>query len=211
MAAGLDVLVDLHFPSDTAKTLVLSDPASFAAYKTFAASMAAHLAATRPLNRVALELFNEPYAPASGIYAGNTTWPALQAKLYAAVRAAAPTLLLVLTGDDFSSASALSVLKPVDDGTPVAYTFHFYDPTPFTEQGATWAWYLLPVGNPSHPFKFLVLIDGPLTGVQGSLLAFSKLKNGCYLLGLGKEGQIVLAHGAIHCSIANMLMLASSR
>ena len=139
LASGLDVLVDLHFPSDTDKSRVLADPTAFSVYCTFAGQLAKHLASSRPLARFALELFNEPH-PTSNTSA--PAWPELQSALYAAVRAAAgPDLLLLLTGDDFSSASGLSKLIPVKDGTQVAYGFHFYDPTPFTSQGATWSWY----------------------------------------------------------------------
>jgi hypothetical protein len=138
LASGLDVLVDLHFVSDSDKSRVLADPTAFSIYCTFAGNLAQHLTSSRPLARIALELFNEPHTTSN---ASAPAWPQLQNMLYSSVRAAAGSgLLLILTGDDFSSASGLSRLNPVNDGTPVAYGFHFYDPTPFTSQGATWGW-----------------------------------------------------------------------
>jgi hypothetical protein len=138
LASGLDILLDLHFVLDSDKMLVLSNPVAFDTYCTFAGKLAKHLIDTWPSSRVALELFNEPCS------SSNTSaplWPELQSVLYNKVRTAAgPGLLLLLTGDDYSSGAGLSRLQPVDDGTPVAYGFHFYEPSPFTQQGATWAW-----------------------------------------------------------------------
>ena len=138
LASGLDILLDLHFVVDADKMLVLSNPEAFDTYCRFAGQLAKHLTDTRPAARVALELFNEPRASSN---ASAPSWPELQQVLYTKVRAAAgPGLLLLLTGDDYSSGAGLSRLQPVDDGTPVAYGFHFYGPSPFTHQGATWGW-----------------------------------------------------------------------
>ena len=104
--------------------------------------LASHIAVNYPLSRIALELFNEPHVPDSG-YSNGSTWAAIQTEIYRAARNAAPALLIVLTGDDWGSGHGLSHIIPVEDGAPVAYSFHFYEPMPFTHQGATWGWSLL--------------------------------------------------------------------
>ena len=64
--------------------------------------------------------------------------PILQ-QLYAAARASATRLTIVLTGACYSGAEALAKIDPMaipDDN--IIWTFHSYDPFLLTHQGATW-------------------------------------------------------------------------
>lgn len=120
---GMDSLLGSHFPD----------------YVTLVGRIAARLA-DLPQDRVALELLNEPSFDCDGVYAGAPPqWPAMQAELHAAARAAAPDLTLILTGACWGQANALASLDPgliADDN--VLWTFHSYVPFAYSHQGAVW-------------------------------------------------------------------------
>lgn len=139
--AGLDVIVDLH-PLPRGEEVggiesILGD--QFPAYVDLVTRIAARLA-DLPADRTALELLNEPSFDCEAVYAGAPPqWPAMQARLHAAARAAAPDLAIVLTGACWSQANALAALDPKlikDDN--VIWTFHSYEPYSYTHQGAIW-------------------------------------------------------------------------
>ncbi|MFN4201566.1 MAG: glycoside hydrolase family 5 protein [Tabrizicola sp.] len=120
---GMDSLLGSHFPD----------------YVTLVGRIAARLA-DLPQDRVALELLNEPSFDCEGVYAGAPPkWPAMQAELHAAARAAAPDLTIILTGACWGQANALASLDPgliPDDN--VLWTFHSYVPFAYSHQGAVW-------------------------------------------------------------------------
>lgn len=139
--AGLKVIVDLH-PLPRGSEVggidsILSD--QFPAYVDLVGRIAARLA-DLPGDRTALELLNEPSFDCEGVYAGvPPKWPAMQAQLHAAARAAAPDITIILTGACWSQANALASLDPgliPDDN--VIWTFHSYSPYGYTHQGASW-------------------------------------------------------------------------
>ncbi|TPJ68833.1 cellulase family glycosylhydrolase [Mesorhizobium sp. B2-7-1] len=140
--AGLKVIVDLHLiPAGGNRKIgmgqVMDDPAVFDAYAELVRNMARTLAKEDP-NQVALELMNEPIVDCD---ANRTNvWPDRQKKLFAAARASATRLTLILTGGCYSNAESLSRIDPktiADDN--IIWTFHSYDPFLLTHQGATWA------------------------------------------------------------------------
>jgi endoglucanase len=139
--AGLRVIVDLH-PLPRGEEVggmesILGD--QFPAYVALTGRIAARLA-DLPSDRTALELLNEPSFDCEGVYAGAPPkWPAMQAQLHAAARAAAPDLTIVLTGACWSQANALASLDPaLIPGDNVLWTFHSYTPYSYTHQGAVW-------------------------------------------------------------------------
>jgi len=82
---------------------------------------------------VAFELLNEPHEKLDA-----ATWNALFADLLAEVRKTNPTRIVVVGPTSWNSLHELSNLKlPADPNLLV--TFHYYDPFPFTHQGASWA------------------------------------------------------------------------
>lgn len=98
---------------------------------------------------VYVELMNEP------VYDDREAeWSAYQRALLAAVRRHAPRHTVVLSGPNWGGIDGLRKLTPVEDRN-VVYSFHFYDPFPFTHQGATWTTpacrYLRQVPYPSSP------------------------------------------------------------
>lgn len=139
--AGLSAIVDLHpLPRGEEvggiETILGSH---FPDYTALVGRIAARLS-DLPADRVALELLNEPSFDCEGVYAGAPPkWPAMQAQLHAAARAAAPDLTIILTGACWSQANALATLDPAlipDDN--VLWTFHSYEPFAYSHQGASW-------------------------------------------------------------------------
>jgi endoglucanase len=139
LAAGFNVVFDLHPVAvnlayrPEALVSALSSEA-FAAYVEMATRVAAMLKPFSP-DRVALELFNEPWiddlrqAP---------RWQAMLETLHERVRAADADRPLVLNGLQWDSVKGLAALdaRPFA-GSNVIYTFHYYEPRAFTHQGAT--------------------------------------------------------------------------
>lgn len=126
--AGLAVVVEPHPPTSTA--FDTSEPARRAIF-TFWQQLAPVLARLPP-EKVFLEFLSEP------IFKGKEAeWHAMQERLAAQLRAAAPRHTLVASGTSWSSIDGLLSLQPLADPN-VVYTFHFYWPMAFTHQGASW-------------------------------------------------------------------------
>ncbi|MGX5803276.1 glycoside hydrolase family 5 protein [Bradyrhizobium sp. Arg314] len=140
--AGLKVIVDLHLiPAGGNRKIgmseVMDDPTTFDAYVEIVRNMAKTLAREDP-QLVALELMNEPIVDCDEN--GTDLWPERQKQLFAAARASATRLTLVLTGGCYSIAVSLAKVDPKaipDDN--IIWAFHSYDPFLLTHQGATWA------------------------------------------------------------------------
>jgi hypothetical protein len=156
--AGLKVIVDLHLmPSGSDRSAgmqsVMSDPRQFAAYLDVVRRMGLTLAQEDP-HMTAFELMNEPIVDCDTA-AGRAEWDAKLKKLFAAGRASATRLTLVLAGGCWSSARGLSTVDPKDiPDDNILWTFHSYDPFVLTHQGATWAGDFIPYvkGIPYPPY-----------------------------------------------------------
>ncbi|RUM95671.1 glycosyl hydrolase [Pseudaminobacter arsenicus] len=138
--AGLKVVVDLHLiPSDVRSFdmgKVMDEPGSFDAYVEFVRKMAYALSQQDPA-LVAFEPMNEPVIDCDD---AESLWPQRLQRLFAAARASATRLTLVLSGACYSSAAQLARIDPemiADDN--IIWTFHSYEPFLLTHQGATWA------------------------------------------------------------------------
>lgn len=106
-----------------------------------------------PSSRVAFELWNEPnFSPARAV-----AWDRMQHDLYTAVRAVAPELTLVLTGINgwLDGLTQVTAANYRDDN--LYFTFHYYDPTPFTHQGAVNA------GDPENLMSLFAKVPYPIT------------------------------------------------
>jgi endoglucanase len=84
-------------------------------------------------DRVAFELLNEPH---DGLTAD--VWNTLAAQALAAVRETSPDRLVVIGGVSWSSAVALDDLTLPGGDAHLLATFHGYEPTLFSTQGAPW-------------------------------------------------------------------------
>jgi endoglucanase len=150
LSADLSVIVDFH-PGDqnpdygSPQLTAGVNTVKFQAYLKLLARTA-RLLADLHSQRVALEIMNEPALPAA-------EWQPLLDAAYAAIRRAAPNLLVVLDGGLEGMPQGTMALRTseFEQDLAVLYTFHYYDPYQFTHQGASWnaARYLADVPYPA--------------------------------------------------------------
>jgi aryl-phospho-beta-D-glucosidase BglC (GH1 family) len=126
---GLRVIVDVH-PSDAFKRQLRTEDAAVTRFCALWSALAGHYAQTDP-DRVFFEVLNEPE------FENMQQWNAVQTRAIAAIRQAAPHHTIIATAQRYSGLTDLLALEPVADPN-VIYTFHDYEPFPFTHQGATW-------------------------------------------------------------------------
>jgi endoglucanase len=126
---GLRVIVDVH-PSDEFKRQLRSDDDAITRFIALWSALAGHYAQSDP-ERVFFEVLNEPE------FEDAQQWNAVQTRAIAAIRQAAPRHTIIATAEHYSGLIDLLALEPVADPN-VIYTFHDYEPFPFTHQGATW-------------------------------------------------------------------------
>jgi endoglucanase len=153
LAQRLAVIVDIH-PSDEFK-LRLKDDRQVENFTKFWRALAEHLS-TRDPEMVFLETINEPMVE------DPYRWYGIQAKLIAAIRAGAPKHTIIASGHRWSGLAEMLVLEPYSDAN-VIYNFHYYDPFPFTHQGANWAGpnlqFYSKVPYPSSPESVARMLD----------------------------------------------------
>lgn len=146
-AAGLKVIVDLHLmPAGGNRSIgmgqVMEDAALFDRYVDLVRDMGRLLAKEDPA-QLAFELMNEPTVGCAG--AEQADWEERLMRIFAAARASATRLTLILSGSCWGSAEGLAALDPrrVPDAN-VIWSFHSYAPFVLTHQGATWAGDFIP-------------------------------------------------------------------
>ncbi|MES0195849.1 cellulase family glycosylhydrolase [Mesorhizobium sp. M0011] len=137
--AGLGIIVNIQANAAThywnPDRMVSSTAApAFDLYRGLVGELAGRLARFQP-GRVALEPVNEPAQACA-----SNVWSQIQLSLLTAARASAATLPLVVTGGCGSMVSGLNALDPapLSPFEPILFTFHFYEPYPFSHQGAPW-------------------------------------------------------------------------
>jgi len=154
LARGLAVVVDIH-PSDAFKARLNSDDLQIEAFASFWQALAHHLSRRDP-EHVFLEVINEPMVE------DGYRWLGLQGKLIAAIRSGAPRHTIIASGHRWSGLPELLFLIPYSDQN-IIYNFHFYEPFPFTHQGATWAGPTVPfyknIPYPSNPERVATVLD----------------------------------------------------
>ena len=154
LAHGLAVIVDIH-PSDEFKARLNGNNREIETFAAFWQALAHHLS-TRDPERVFLEVINEPMVE------DGYRWLGLQGKLIAAIRSGAPRHTIIASGHRWSGLPELLFLIPYSDRN-IIYNFHFYEPFPFTHQGATWAGPTVPfyknIPYPSSPERVARVLD----------------------------------------------------
>jgi hypothetical protein len=173
--AGLKAIVDLHLMpggSDRSAGMqsVMGDPQQFSAYLDVVRRMGLTLAEEDP-HRVAFELMNEPVVDCETA-AGRAAWSGKLKELFAAARASATRLTLVLTGGCWSSAKGLASVDPreiPDDN--ILWTFHSYDPFVLTHQSASWAGDFIPYvkGIPYPPYAHPKAFRAALAAIRARI------------------------------------------
>lgn len=151
--AGLLVVVDIH--NEDRK--IEADPQWQENFIKFWGAYAKRLTKFRADDTI-LEIINEPVMQGK-----ESSWYPLQERLAAAIRKVAPQNTLVASGAYWGGVWGLTQLKPLADKN-VVYSFHTYDPFPFSHQGATWAGpdvvHLKNVPYPSSPEAVAPLLQG---------------------------------------------------
>lgn len=125
--AGLLVVLDIHGDDKS----IEQDPDFGLKFETFWDTIAKRYKNRSPESLI-FELLNEP------LYANRErAWHSLQERLVTRVRQIAPDHTIIATGASWGSIDGLLRLDPLE-ARNILYSFHFYDPFPFTHQGATW-------------------------------------------------------------------------
>lgn len=125
----LSVIIDIH-PSDEFKATLFQGDDGVQHFAMLWSALAAHFAPVDP-DHIFFEILNEPEQQ------DPYRWMGVQATLAAAIRQAAPHNTIIATAAHYSGLPDLLQLEPLADPN-VIYTFHDYEPFPFTHQGATW-------------------------------------------------------------------------
>ena len=128
-AEGMAVIVDVHPESDYKATLLRGN-APVERFGALWQAIAKHFAGTDP-ELVFFEVMNEPEQE------DTFRWQGIEAAVAREIRAVAPRHTIIVAGAHYSGLDDLLLLQPVAVEN-VIYTFHDYEPFPFTHQGATW-------------------------------------------------------------------------
>ena len=125
----LSVIIDIH-PSSEYKATLFQGSAGVGSFAGLWRALAAHFA---PMDseHIFFEIMNEPEQN------DPYRWQGIQATVADAIRQAAPQNTIIAAGAHWSGLGDLLTLEPLADAN-VIYTFHDYEPFPFTHQGATW-------------------------------------------------------------------------
>jgi aryl-phospho-beta-D-glucosidase BglC (GH1 family) len=126
---GLAVIVDVH-PETKYKQTLLQGTEGVRAFVSLWKTVAEHFKGTDP-SLVFFEIMNEPEQTDAH------RWEGIESSVAQAIRQMAPQHTIIATGARWSGLQDLLQLVPIGMDN-VIYTFHDYDPFPFTHQGATW-------------------------------------------------------------------------
>jgi endoglucanase len=125
----LTVIVDIH-PESKYKAPLKQGTQPVQQFTSLWRALATHYASTDP-EHVYFEIMNEPEQD------DPYRWQGIESTVAAAIREAAPHHTIIVAGAHWSGIEDLLVLQPIALDN-VIYTFHDYEPFPFTHQGATW-------------------------------------------------------------------------
>ncbi|HCE46214.1 MAG TPA: endoglucanase [Lentisphaeria bacterium] len=132
---GLNLVIDLHrapgFTFDSHETCSLFDkPEQQQRFISLWKEIARRFSSKKKPG-IIFELLNEIALPSSD------PWNRLAAKTIKSIREIDSGHLIMVGGNDWNATWALKDL-PIFDDAKMVYTFHFYEPLPFTHQRASW-------------------------------------------------------------------------
>ena len=128
LAAGLNVILDLHNYNDVAK-----DPAAFKARLMAFWKQIGERYKDAP-DGLVFEILNEPNGKLDG-----PLWNLWLAEALAIIRAANPARTVVVGPPMWNGFRYLDDLALPEDDRNLIVTVHYYEPFPFTHQGAPWS------------------------------------------------------------------------
>jgi len=126
---GIAVVLDIH-PENSYVTEVTTTDDGYTRFLNFWRNFAHHFAGT-PANLVYFEVLNEPHG------VDNFKWAGEQGRIVSVIRSQAPQHTIIATAGNWGGIDALLAIEPLRDDN-VIYTFHDYQPFPFTHQSANW-------------------------------------------------------------------------
>jgi endoglucanase len=125
----LAVIIDIH-PESHYKAELFKGTEGVEHFAGLWRALAKHFAATDP-DLVFFEIMNEPEQD------DPYRWQGIESFIAEQIRQSAPSHTIIATGAHWSGLEDLMMLELI--AVPnVIYTFHDYEPFPFTHQGATW-------------------------------------------------------------------------
>ena len=126
---GLAVIVDIH-PESHYKQALLQGTDAPQRFAALWRALAAHYSDTSP-NLVFFELMNEPEQT------DQFRWEGIESSVAQQIREVAPHHTIIASPAHWSGLDDLLRMQPIGVDN-IIYTFHDYEPFPFTHQGATW-------------------------------------------------------------------------
>jgi len=126
----LAVIIDIH-PGPAFKQQLGASDACVEAFVSFWSAFASHFSKF-DAERVFFEVLNEPELR------DPQRWNFIQLQAAKAIRQAAPTHTIIVSGDQWSQLPMLERMEIPPDRNIIC-NFHLYDPNSFTHQGAQWA------------------------------------------------------------------------
>jgi endoglucanase len=125
----LSVIIDIH-PTSEYKAKLFQGSEGVGSFAGLWRALAGHFSSIDP-EHIFFEIMNEPEQK------DPYRWQGIQGTVVDAIRQAAPENTIIASGAHWSGLGDLMVLEPLADPN-IVYTFHDYEPFPFTHQGATW-------------------------------------------------------------------------
>jgi len=167
-AAGLAVSLDLHPSGSFASLHSGNPPLGLQLLSDLWRTLASRYAALEP-DRLFFELLNEPQVE-------SDLWRLQATELIHRIREVSPTRTIVYGPARFSRYDELTSGPPLE-APNIVYAVHFYDPMPFTHQGADW--------DPEDPNRYYHNIPFPSARNDGRIAALMEE--------LAKNGQVSAA------------------
>jgi endoglucanase len=210
--AGLDVIFDLH-PNSKHKIYGQSvfarlEEENVSAYVSMTGEVAEALAKF-PQGRVALELMNEPRMKCTG--ADLAGWEIMLDALIAESSQRAPVVPLIVSGACASSIEGLLALNPARwERKDLKFTFHFYEPFPFTHQSASFiAWPEKYLSELPWPPRAEINTNAIVAGAKQKIAQLPKAMRSKAEVGATAVLQKYLSSGAGRHSIKQRLQLVA--
>lgn len=125
----LSVIIDIH-PTSEYKAELFQGGVGVGKFTALWRALAAHFAPVDP-EHIFFEIMNEPEQN------DPYRWQGIESTVVDAIRKVAPQNTVIAAGAHWSGLGDLLAFEPLSDPN-VIYTFHDYEPFPFTHQGATW-------------------------------------------------------------------------
>lgn len=139
----LAVIIDIH-PESSYKAQLFKGTDGVDHFAGLWRALAKHFSSTDP-EMVFFEIMNEPEQD------DPYRWQGIESFVAEQIRQAAPNHTIIAAGAHWSGLGDLMMLEPI--ALPnIIYTFHDYEPFPFTHQGATWTSpQVLPLSKVPYP------------------------------------------------------------